>query len=283
MSSTVIYSSEFDRYLDHGLAPEQFKYRLLAEGDSWMERSSATTVSLPDHLARAMSAGGDDVLIINLARFGDTMRRIGECVAGDFGLWVDTAFNWKFDAVLLSAGGNDFIDAARDPPAGQGILKDLAGHQPPLDGADCMDRAALDRLVFEYLDPNFSRLYERVQFSRHAGVPILLNHYDTPVARYAPAFPSSRAWLCEAYTKNHIPPGLWLGLTGSIFTELRQTITDWAAGRPNVFIVPTEGSLDPALPGSSGSSGDWLNEIHPNPAGWGKLAQRWRDALKRVI
>ena len=41
MASVVVYSRDFDRYLDMGLAPEQFKYRFLAEGDSWMDRKLA--------------------------------------------------------------------------------------------------------------------------------------------------------------------------------------------------------------------------------------------------
>jgi lysophospholipase L1-like esterase len=283
MASTVIYSTEFDRYMERGLAPDQYKYRLLAEGDSWMERSSVTTPSLPDYLARAMASAGDDVLIVNLARFGDTMRRIGECANGDLRQWVVTDFNWKFDAILLSAGGNDFIDAARDPDPGQGIILDMAGRQPPLEGADCLDRVALDRLVLEYLEPNFVALYEQVQASRHAGVPILLNQYDLPVARDAPAFPGGKSWLHAAYVKNQVPPGLWAGLTEAIFLELRLAIEGWTAGRANCHVVPTFGNLLPADPASPANSNDWLNEIHPNPTGWKKLAALWRHCLRTWI
>ncbi len=283
MASIVVRSRNFDREMDRGLAPEQFKYRLLAEGDSWMERSSALTPSLPEHLASAMDQAGDDVLIVNLALFGDTMRRIGKFVTGDFSQWLNTAFIWKFDAILLSAGGNDFIDAALDPPAGLGILKNLADQQPPVRASDCLDSAALDRLEIEYLDPNFAALYDLVQVSRHANIPILVNQYDTPVARDAPAPPRRKAWLREAYLKNSIPPSLWPDLTDTLFAELRQTITQWALDRPNVFVVPTYQSLVPAQAGSSGDNGDWINEIHPNRKGWSKLAGRWHDAIRKVL
>jgi lysophospholipase L1-like esterase len=283
MASRTVKSQDFDRELDRGLAPEQFKYRFLAEGDSWMERSSALTPSLPEHLARAMERTGEDVLIVNLALFGDTMRRIGACVSGDFSQWLNTAFNWKFDAILLSAGGNDFIDAARDPPPGLGILKNLAGQQPPLRGQDCLDSGALDKLEIEYLDPNFAALYEQVQASRHADIPIFLNQYDTPVARNAPAPPGRKAWLYEAYVRNAIPQALWPDLTDTLFAELRQTIAEWALDRPSVFVVPTFQALLPAQAGSSGDNGDWINEIHPNRKGWTKLAERWHDAIRNVL
>ena len=40
MSNPVIYANEFAGHLNNGLAPDSFKYRILAEGDSWMDRSA---------------------------------------------------------------------------------------------------------------------------------------------------------------------------------------------------------------------------------------------------
>jgi hypothetical protein len=283
MSSLVIYGNEFDGHLENGLTPQFFRYRILAEGDSWMDRSAMFHTSLLQKLAPKMDAAGDDVLIINLAHFGDTLRRIGDCADGEFALWLDTDFGWKFDAVLLSAAGNDFIDAARDPDAGRGILKNLAGAPLPALGRDCLDRDAVDRLVSGYLAPGFSALYDEVQSSRHAGVPILLNLYDTPVARNAPAFPGGRSWLYEAYRKNAIPPQLWPDLTRGIFDDVQRAISGWAAGRSDLHCVPTTGTLVAADPGATGSSGDWLNEIHPNASGWEKLAVVWQKAIRKVL
>lgn len=279
MSSLVIYSNEFDGHRENGLLPQRFKYRFLAEGDSWMDRSSMFETSLLQQLAQSMDAGGDEVLIINLAMFGDTMRRIGDCAGGDFAMWLRTQFNWDFDAVLLSAGGNDFIDAARDPGPGQGILKDLATSPVPATGHECIRQDAVATLVATYLDPNFSRIHDVVQGTRHADVPIFLNNYDTPTARNAPAFPGGRSWLFDAYTKNSIPTALWPDLTDSIFNDVQTTIASWATGRPNVFTVPTDGNLIPARPLDPASSNDWLNEIHPNQSGWKKLAVVWREAI----
>jgi hypothetical protein len=283
MSSTVISGRDFDRYLNMGLAPEQFKYRFLVEGDSWMERSSALTASLPAYLARSMDAAHEEVLVINLAMFGDTLRRISECLNGDFSSWLNTAFAWRFDAVLLSAGGNDFIDAARDPDPGKGILQDFSRQTPPGQGHQCVNRDAVATLVTQYLDPNFALLYNTVQSSRHADTPIFLNSYDTPTARNAPGFPGGKAWLYEAYRKNAIPPTLWPDLTDSIFNDVQTTIAGWTMDRPNVQAVPTDGTLTPAAEGSTGNSGDWINEIHPNAAGWKKLAPLWRNAIKAVL
>jgi hypothetical protein len=283
MSSLVIYSNEFEGHRRNGMNPAFFKYRFLAEGDSWMDRSAMFHTSLLQQLAPAFDATFEDVLVINLAQFGDTIRRMGDCLNNDFRQWVNTPMGWKFDAILLSAGGNDFIDAARDPGPGQGILKDLANAPLPASGHDCVRPDAVAALVTQYMDPSFTAIHDMVQNSHHADTPIFLNNYDTPVARNAPAFPGGRSWLFDAYTRNSIPPALWPDLTDSIFNDVQTTIAGWTVGRPSVFTVPTDGTLTPADPLSNGDSGDWLNEIHPNHAGWQKLAAVWKTAIKNVL
>jgi len=284
MSSLAIYGNEFHGYLSNGLAPEFFQYRLLAEGDSWMDRSSTFHTSLLQKLAQEMDRRGHEVLIINVAVFGDTIRRMGEQAQDEFGLWVNTQFDrWRFDGVLLSAGGNDYIDAARDPGPGQGILKDLRNGPDPGDGALCIKQDAVQRLRDQYMNPNFDRIYDTIQSSRHANVPCFLNYYDAPTARPAPAFDGGRSWLFDAYGTNGIPEHLWPGLTGEIFRSLGVTIDGWIKNRQNLHAVPTVGTLSPAQPGTTGSSGDWLNEIHPNAEGWEKLAVKWCDAMLPIL
>lgn len=280
-TSTAIYASDYSRHIDQGMAPEQFRYRFLAEGDSWMERSSLFSPSLPDYLAREMDANQEDTLIINLAMFGDTMRRIGEVVNGQFSFWVRQS---AYDAILLSAGGNDFIDAARDPGPGEGILRDMRQQPLPLQASECIRTDAVLQLVQTYLNPNFGRLYDVVRGSAvNASTPIFLNCYDTPVARNAPAPPFSHAWLHNAYTINGIHSSLWSDLTRNVFDQIQNAIQGWAQSRQRVYLVPTRGVLDPADAESTGSSHDWLNEIHPNSSGWKKLAPVWRETIRAQV
>lgn len=51
MSSLVIYGNEFAGHIENGLVPQSFKYRFLAEGDSWMDRSAMFSTSLLQQLA----------------------------------------------------------------------------------------------------------------------------------------------------------------------------------------------------------------------------------------
>ena len=55
MPSHVLYGNEFDGHLENGLTPQFFKYRILAEVDSWMDRSAMFHTSLLQKLAPNMS------------------------------------------------------------------------------------------------------------------------------------------------------------------------------------------------------------------------------------
>lgn len=292
MASQVVYSHEFPRLVDQGLlAPEQFDYWFLCEGDSWMDRSSLAQLSLPWALSEIWQGQrGNDALFINLSRFGHRIRHIESALNDDFLMWLNADLGFRFDALLFSAGGNDFIDAARKPAAGQGLLRDMHGAGSGLTAADCLDAAKVSDLVTDEIDPAFGALYDLVRGSPfYAGLPIFLNGYSVPVARDAPAL--KKAWLSEAYRKNGIPPesggapfSLWQELTATIFQTLEAVVSGWPAGRMGVMPVPTaQVPLVPADPKSRGESGDWINEIHPNVAGWRKLAPAWRDAIHTVV
>ncbi len=265
---------EIPKWFDTGGAPEQYRYRFLVEGDSWMDRSAVLQGSLPDFLGYLLDKRHKSSMFINLAMFGDELRRMGDAVAGDFSHWVQ---DWSYDAVLLSGGGNDFIDAARDPDPGQGILLDLRGQPAPATGLECINQVAVDKLVKDYLDPNFRLLYDAMRQGKSRGdkptIPIFLNQYDVPKARNAPALAGSKAWLFEAYMKNGTPPALWDEVTKEIFSALGKALDGWTqAPFVDVHVVPTLGTL---IPASDTADNDWVNEIHPNPSGWKKLAAVW--------
>jgi hypothetical protein len=285
MGFKVLYDDEFAREINQGtLAPETFRYKILCEGDSWMDRSSLFQLSLPWALAPIFRGSKDGhALFINLARFGDTMRKIADCGDGLFDQWLKFM---KFDAILFSAAGNDFIDAAVEPGSGNGILHGVHGAPPTLTADECYNTDMVADLVTKVIDPKFDEIYRRV---RSAGinqdVPIFLNCYNMPIARPAPAFTGGHAWLSRAYEKNGIPEGLWTELTERIFIDVESTVTGWVTeDRVGLHVVPTTRvALVPAAPGSVGSSGDWLNEIHPNKSGWTKLAAAWQNELGALI
>lgn len=277
MPSIVITGNRYRAKPDEATRFGRLQPTYLAEGDSWMDASAWNQGSLPEYLARAFNKQHRAHLIVNISTSGHTLTRIVDMLNDDLGWWLEQQ---TFQGLLLSAGGNDFIDAARDPAPGQGLLHDLRGKTMPADPYACVRQDALQTLR-DYLDQNFERLYQAVrQSAKNATTPIYLNAYDTPVARDAPAIRDlTDPWLFTAYTNNGIDPDLWPGLTQGIFRDIRQTIQGWAAGRTGVIVVPTTGLLTPADQNSKGDSGDWVNEIHPNARGWKKQAQAWLATL----
>ncbi len=57
-----------------------------------MDSSSLTTASLPSYLTEAMDNAGHSVPTVNCSMFGDTMRRVGECLHTDFSDWLRHTF-----------------------------------------------------------------------------------------------------------------------------------------------------------------------------------------------
>ena len=276
MAGIVVTAQE---YLQDPAAVESrghFRLRFLAEGDSWMDKSSVLGASLPHYLVQELDRRHVSALIINLSHGGDTLRRMTDVMQGSLAWWLR---QFRYDALLFSAGGNDLIDACLDPDAGQGVLRDLRYSSPAQQAQECVNQAALTRLLDGYLAFNFSTIYTAMRSSLNASTPIFLNAYDTPTARNAPVARGIGPWLYAAYRKNHIPEPLWPALTALLFEALQNCIQQWCTGKALVHCVPTTGVLQPASSTALGSSGDWANEIHPNARGWKKLAPIWADAI----
>ena len=273
MASVAVYARDWNREIDLGLDPARFRHILLCEGDSWMDRSSPSQLSLPWALEESFNQSNDKVLLVNLSQFGDTMVRIGQHVNDEFLQWLRTP--WNYRGILVSAGGNDFIDAAAEVVPGQGILNVF---QPGMTGAACVNAAAVATLRNQYMDRHFDTLLEVVR-QHQPNTTVYLNSYCTPVARNAPAFPGGKPWLRRAYINHGIPLNLWPEVTDEVFKLLDQMVRDWSQKAGKLVKVPTAtANLVPAS-ADSGSSGDWQNEIHPNKSGWRKLAAVWRTAM----
>ena len=281
MPSKVIYGNDYNHEVDLGLDIAAYTYRFLVEGDSWMDRSSVINGSLPWALADRFDQAGETALFINVSHAGDTLQQIEGKKNGEFGDWLK-AFNWPFHGVLLSAGGNDFIDWARDPDPGKGILNDMAGAPTAATVDDCLNLDQMQKLVNQVLHPCFDRLDDKIR-DKQKSTLVFLNAYDAPMPRNAPATPKGRTWLCESFKKNHVPESLWVALAEALFADVESTVQGWTVGRNKTFAVPTRGTLKKAPWGTSGQQGDWQNEIHPSPQGWAKLANVWYATMRPLL
>ena len=195
-----------------------------------------------------------------------------------------------WSGILLSGGGNDLIDAIRTPfvdghgqpvpphlrllltPAERGTVADADGYisEPGWATFETHLVAQFHEFVAARDDPR----------SLSQGVPIFCHTYDIVTPRNAGAGLNHGPWLWPALNAYDVPQGDRSALAKAFLARL-QALT-LGLGLPNLHVVSTQGTLEPADV-VSGPSHDWENEIHPNPGGYAKLAQRVGAAIDAVL
>ena len=241
---------------------------MLAQGDSWFDYP-LTGNGFPfvdtDVIAQLRRIGAMPPTILNLAHHGDaatdemSLPKQQRMIAA-----LRNKANWldgKPDAILFSAGGNDI---AGDQFC---IFLDFNdGHAAGLNKNRFTK--ALGMVEACYLD--LFALRDRVA----PGVPIFGHCYDFPIPNGA--HPSCVGpWL-----KPSLDFCNWTVAKGTVivhdalaaFRDVVKRLADVPAN--NFHLVDTQGTLKPA---------DWANELHPDPAGFKKIAQKFADALKAKL
>jgi hypothetical protein len=116
--------------------------------------------------------------------------------------------------------------------------------------------------------------------------PVLLHTYDYPMPRPAPAKafgkPATGPWLLPALLKVGAPAALHFDIIKEIAADLLDCIRAFDNPAAGIYVVETSDTLTPAAPGSPGNDADWVNEIHPNAAGYAKIAAKFKAKLAQL-
>lgn len=254
-----------------------YECHYLAEGDSWFSMSDVLSPSFlyrfGNHVPLKQST-----LIVNCSYPGDTLARMVDWTRNlNFPkLLARKNFAWKWDGILLSAGGNDIIDAALEPA---GILQSCAS---PASYKDFIATNAMN-ILNDHLEIFFRYLVsvrDTSEIIENRFIPIFYHTYGYPTPRYAPASIAG-PWLCKAFMQKNIPPQYWNELSDAIMNELADLLRSFVNISSNLQLVDTLKyvNLIRAASGSTGDSGDWMNEIHLNNAGKDKFAGYWASFL----
>lgn len=265
-----------------------YAWHLLAEGDSWFTIAAIPSSNLLYELRLARWTQ-----ILNLAYPGDTLRHLST-LAGNADLRRFVArrnFNVRWDALVLSGGGNDLIDSAprllrRAPPAGA----DAADPQSYLDDA------AIGPFLAG-LQRDFARIAalrdEPESLSR--GCPVFLHTYDYPTprnepARFLGAVRIAGPWLYRIFDGSGIALPLQQRICDALFDRFAEALLALDGARagngvalPGFHVVDTRHTLVMANPVDIGASNDWLNEIHPTLGGYRKIAARLQSRINEVL
>ena len=261
---------------------------IVAEGDSWFSLGSVPPKNILQELDFSTHSA-----VVNLAFPGDTAadlrralkssgRKHVDSWLSEFGRIVCDRSSYSYAAILLSAGGNDLIDAVPH------LLKRGINYADadPAQPQQIVDESALAQFDTFLLD-NLSALlrFVRDQPSPNRDAPVFIHTYDYPTPNDAPATVLGgrigEAWLYPNLVAAGVPSVLWQPLMRYLLDHLAGQLS--ALALPDFHVVRTTGLLVPAALGATGASGDWENEIHPTSGGYRKIARRLVDAISAEL
>ena len=266
---------------------ERFEKKYLAQGDSWFSIGHIppwSTTNVLQQMVLSRSA-----VAVNCAHPGMELSHMADTSTEPAFLNLlngsgNPKLAWKWDAILMSGGGNDLIDAALAAPQAEldARLFLRADEWPASGGVERYLSQPGWQTFFDHLDLVLFNLLQERDRNVNLGVPLLLHTYDFVTVRNAPAGLGFGPWLYKAMNDTYrIPATDWDALCDVLIRRLQTLMKNlgqkYAARK--LIVVDTVGTLTRADPGTSGVSGDWENEIHPTPHGYSLLAKAWRGPI----
>lgn len=216
---------------------------LVAEGDSWFTFPGLDVVG----------ALNDRYAISHLGAAGDTLTQMLEQDE-----YLDETRRVRAQVLLLSAGGNDAL--------GGGDLKaHLRPYDPALTPAQHV-KSSFTGLLDDAMR-QFDQIFRRV--AREApGVVAICHGYDH-------AIPATGKWLGKPMKALGIAdPALQKAIVRELMDRFALALGRLAARYPHVVFLDNRGTV---------GAGDWTDELHPNRAGFQKVAKKFDAAIQKAV
>ena len=259
------------------LADGSYELVLLCEGDSWFDIYTPWPLHEPNLLDALRTPRTS--LLVDISHIGDTAKEMATDPQAANTLTLLNEF--KFDALLLSAGGNDLKNAFKEAFM-QAIVHTKTKTPMPKDVAAMTTTPSKADSIFEEVVGYIVQWIGLRQKSKlNKSTPVVLHGYDYLQPR--PAF-------ARLTVNGPRVSGPWiypiLHAAGKTDEEMRamakdviDTLNNWLVKLvkplPTVHLLDTRNTLRLAEPRTTKASNDWMDEIHAVPEGWAKLAERW--------
>jgi hypothetical protein len=271
--------------LDHPTLPadlNRYRLRFLGQGDSWFSVGAFPPTRTANLFYKLMLP--ELCCVVNCAHPGAVLGRMTDTTRNPtFLALLSGNARRGWEGLLLSGGGNDVIEAAQAAPDNPPEQRLLARSDEWGEGADAsryLSGAGWDTLS-THLHAVFDDLIaERDSTDTNRGIPVVLHSYDFATPR--PSGNGGEGWLRPALIDFGIPEDDWIKVSRALLSRLAALLRDITARHPNVHVVETLGTLDPASTRDSGRTRHWENEIHPSKAGYGLLGARWTPVLTQL-
>ncbi len=249
---------------------------LVSEGDSWFQFPILID-DVVDHLKK-------DYMIWSLGAAGDTAQNMVFGGAGKGKTEYMQALDKNKKTVkgfLFSAAGNDVIgeDATGKPV----LLKILKRYNGTKDPASHIDHSVLADTMF-FLKNAYTTVINTVRSAPgFETLPIIIHGYDYAIPggkndSRNPLYAKPDQWLGGPMRKNKIvDPGLQRDIIRLLIDALYDTLYAVAGDekQTHVHVVNVRNTLK--------KKSDWNDEIHGTSAGFGRVAAKFRNVLRKVI
>lgn len=260
---------------------------VFCEGDSWFSTPLAMNLldwivsPAPQDEERGVPLLGNGGLFFRAERSGDHASRNPDdpkrsmFVRDNIDDLIGWYSNFEFDLILLSAGGNDFVDS---------FLKRTLGNRSGL-SAQAAFQLVLDSGKYETVRKAYA-LFLQAAIAARPGVPVLAHSYDYPqlIGRAGALTPGNIG--VAALLKKSVGP--WIGphIQGIVEAEriafVRMLIDGFEhnvlrALKNDARFAATFDYVD--LRGTLARADQWFDEMHPTEAGFHALATKVRGAM----
>lgn len=265
-----------------------YERKYLAQGDSWFSIGSippGLTSNVLDVMVLSRAA-----LVVNCAFPGAKLVHMTDTTgAVQFLRQLRGRLAERWDAILLSGGGNDLIDAISVGPDAPAALRLIATPQErgpgPLQPDDYVSKPGWATFA-GHLTAVFNALVETRDRDKNRRVPLVFHTYSPLMPRPAPAGLGFGPWLAPSMAKFSVPESDWFAASTALVDRLANLLQSIVVARtaadPDcaLHLVDTRtAGLQPADPGTTAVSGDFQNEIHLTLGGYRKVANVWRQTL----
>jgi hypothetical protein len=231
------------RYLDRLAAGGPVR-KVVAEGDSWFQYP----IVLHDIIDNLMDR--PDLAILSLDAAGDLLR---DMIAS--GEYLRAIRGERPGHLLLSGGGNDLV--------GDGRLATMLHPYSPRRRPEDYPNPTFDAFLDE-MRGSYRRLIESALAAK-PGLRIVCHGYDH-------VLPAGGRWLGQPMARQRIPAGpLQAAIMRGVIDRVNLAVGDLARGYPSVRFLDLRGTVRPY---------EWYDELHPNDAGFRKVAAIFADALR---
>ena len=256
----------------------EYANHILAEGDSWFGWAHMNLVPSSNLLEELRFE--KSTVVVSYAYSGDTITNMADLSSNS--AFAEEVRSNQYEAILLSGGGNDLIDALPH------IIRPCTPAAPPATALECVNEDALRTLLHDFVLPNYRQIINhRAANNLNTKTPVVIHTYDYPTPRDAPAtfmggIPASGPWLWRALRDAQVPEPFDQTIADHVFGALRHALKMLDNANANVHVVDTSDTIERAVPGAKELSGDWINEIHPDAHGYALIAARLNQQLRHL-